>query len=84
MERYAWSERREGNGYGPRTRVLKYAGKEIAIAQQCARSGAKADKWFWYGGGVNTAGRPDYIEKVQADAIKHFKSRASTQEARRG
>lgn len=85
MARYTWSERRHRQPhYGPRTRILKCAGKHLATAQQCARSGEKADKWFWYGHGVNTADSPDYLEKVEADAVAHFKSRPSTQEARRG
>lgn len=70
--RFSW---RKGKSYDGLRRLsatyeLRNGGKQLATAQQNSNDAL----WFWYGGGNNTAHRPDTLENVKADAVAHFKA----------
>jgi hypothetical protein len=33
--------------------------------------------WYWYGDGINTCGIPMGLEEAKANALKHFRSKAT-------
>jgi hypothetical protein len=72
MARLSWKrgKSREGMMRLAATYNLHYAHEHLATAQR-----AKGDLWFWYGDGINTAGRPDTLENVKAEVMKHFRAK---------
>ncbi len=55
----------------PKSYELRRDGVVLAIAQE----NRGTHTWFWYGGGVNTAGHPCPLENVKKEAAQHFRSR---------
>jgi hypothetical protein len=72
--RYSWRHNplydglhRNANSY-----TLYFGGKELAHAQEHRGGG-----WFWYGDGINTAGRHGVaLDDVKTEAVAHFKEKA--------
>lgn len=69
--RFTWRKQPEYDGLRrlPDAFDLRLRGETIAVAQRDKRT----DLWFWYGDGINTAGREATLPEVKAEAVDHFK-----------